>query len=289
MLESLLSLLFASSFQLQEPALPEIETFDDSALLEISYMPELKGEWTEPSPINAGSVLAIDLESQAILYERNHTTKRPIASLTKLMTAHIILEENNLDEIVTVSSHAATTEGSSMNLQTGEEISVRHLLYGLMIESGNDAAIALAEYNAGSVSAFVDKMNLRAEALGMTNTRYSNPTGLDSSTAYSSAQDLAILSSYLLRDSTIYEIVKLRTAEITSQSGITHKLENTNVLLGELGIKGLKTGKTPAAGECLISLAEHDGHDVLTIVLGSESRFPDSQVLLQWIYKSYTW
>ncbi len=289
MFQSLISLLLASTLTLGSGA-ADVNRFDDSVLLSVSPVPEQKTEIPALGYMSAYSVLALDMDSQAILYERNSNAQVSVASLTKLMTAAIILDENNPHTTAIVSANAANTVGSRMGLYTGEEITVKNLLYGLLIQSGNDAAVALAEHNAGSVDAFVAKMNAKADKLGLENTHYSNPTGLDSSLAYSSAKDLALLSSRILEYPEIQEIVPLQSTEVLSNTGHTHFLESTNELLGQLGIKGLKTGRTVAAGECLISLAETpEGKEVLTIVLGSENRFGDTRTLLEWLYNAYSW
>lgn len=292
MFESLLSLLLASTLSLSSltGSLNPQANFDETSLLSVSRLPAHNPELVAPSPMTAPSILAIDVDTDSILFEKNSYTKRPIASLTKLMTAYIILQENDPTSIVTVSEHAATAEGSRMGLATGEKISVKNLLYGLFIESGNDAATALAEFNAGSETAFIEKMNIQAKELGLENTHYANTTGLDSDSAYSTAHDLLVLSSHLIQDPGVREIVNSATAEVQGENGEVHKLTNTNILLGELGIEGLKTGTTLNAGECLVSLAMNpNGHEILTVVLGSTSRFVDTKILVDWIYRAYTW
>lgn len=264
--------------------------FDDKTLLSVSPIPVQQEEYIEPASMSGISILAIDLETQAILYEKNAMARIPIASLTKLMTAAIILEENDPNDIVTVSQKAASESGSRMGLYAGEKITVRNLFYGLMIESGNDAALALAEHNAGSEKAFIEKMNTNAKKLGLEDTYYKNTNGLDAAGAYSSARDLVALSSHILKDESIREVVRQSTASVSSENGDEHELINTNILLGQMGIKGFKTGKTPLAGECLITLADSpDGHEILTVVLGSENRFIDTKILVDWIYRAYVW
>ena len=291
MFESLLSFLLASTLHLA-PAQADITTqsFDDKSLLSIAEIPAQQEEYVAPASMSANAVLSVDLDSKIALYEKNSTMKLPIASLTKLMTAYIILEEEDPNTIVTISPNAASTIGSSMGLYSGEQMTIRNLLYGLLIESGNDAAVALAEFNAGSESAFVEKMNAKAASLGLYNTNYVNTTGLDSNIAYSSARDLALLSAYLVTNPTLREIVRLESVDVASVDNLTHHLTNTNILLGEYGIIGLKTGKTPAAGECLITLAVNpSGHEIITVVLGSGNRFSDTRTLIDWIYRAYLW
>ncbi len=290
MFQSLLSLLLASALSFSSvQAEPEV-SFDAKSLLSVSPLPVQKEDMVSPGSIYAASALAIDLDTQSILYEKSSYERRPVASLTKLMTAYIILKESDPSSIVTVSAHAAGTQGSRMGLQNGERISVRNLLYGLLIESGNDAAVALAEFNAGDEASFIKKMNEEAENLGLENTHYANTSGLDNAGAYSTAHDLLVLSSHLLEDEGVREIVKNATYEVSSEDGQVHSLKSTNILLGQLGIAGLKTGTTPLAGECLIAFATNEeGHEILTVVLGSSDRFIDTKILVDWIYRAYTW
>lgn len=291
MFQSLFSLLLASSLSLSSSTINEnTGRFDDKTLLSVSPIPIQQEEYLQPGSLSGVSILAIDLQTQAILYEKNAMERVPIASLTKLMTAAIILEENDPNDIVTVSENAASTTGSSMNLYAGEQISIRNLLYGLLIESGNDAALALAEHNAGNETAFIEKMNRNAEKLGLEDTHYKNTNGLDSAGAYSSARDLAALSSHILQDESIREMVKQSSVTVSSENGNEHELVNTNILLGQMGIKGFKTGRTPLAGECLITLADSpNGNEILTVVLGSTNRFSDTKILIDWIYRAYVW
>jgi len=289
MFQGLLSLLLAStlslpSFQAEAPG------FDDKVLLSVSPIPQQEETYIAPAPTSAQSILIMDVDSHSSLFSRNEHVERPIASITKLMTAYIILEENDPNAIVTVSANAAGTIGSSMGLISGEEITVRDLLKGLLVNSGNDAAYALAEYNAGSVDKFVEKMNERADKLGMFSTEYKNPTGLDAAGAHSSAHDQSLLAAHLLGDDSIRTITSIQELTLISNSGVEHTLNNTNVLLGEMGIKGLKTGRTELAGECLITLSENsDGNEVLTVVLASQNRFGDTRILVDWVNRAFSW
>jgi D-alanyl-D-alanine carboxypeptidase (penicillin-binding protein 5/6) len=252
-------------------------------------VPVILAEEALPPELSGESVFAVDLESKSVLYEKNANERRPIASLTKLMTAYIILNENDPGTVVMVSPNAAATGGSTMGLYAYEKITIKDLLYGLLIVSGNDAAVALAEYNAGSAAMFVEKMNKTAAEMGLNDTFYADVAGLEGSTAYSTARDLTVLSTYLLSKSGVREIVNQKSVTVTSVSGQTHKLVSTNILLGMLGIKGLKTGKTSLAGECLVALADTQAHEFLTVVLGSQYRFVDTKVLVNFIQKNFTW
>jgi len=297
MLRALFSILLLGSLQTnsfaladQPPAPIEEEEFDLSELIEVNSIPTLKTGKIEPM-IYANAAYSIDLTSNTILYTKNEHDKLAIASLTKLMTAYIILEEEDMDSVVTVSHNAATTEGSQAWLNQGETITVESLLYGLLIPSGNDCAIALAEFNAGSEENFVNKMNQKARQLGLTETHFASASGLNDQ-GYSSAGDMAFLSMYLLKNKFIRKVTSLSSATITGVGGYpTHNLSSTNDLLGSyLNVKGLKTGKTYGAGECLITVAENDqGHEILTVILGSKDRFGETKLLLDWIYNSYNW
>jgi serine-type D-Ala-D-Ala carboxypeptidase (penicillin-binding protein 5/6) len=246
------------------------------------------------SPIvSASGSIGIDLQTGAILFEKNPHERLPIASITKLMTVLITLEENDLEETITVSGNASAVGGSTMYLRTGEEISVKAVLLGALINSANDAAISLAEHNAGSVDAFVEKMNKKALSLGLINTHFANPMGLDNSGNYSSAYDIAKLSKYIYQKEFVRNVAVLEEAEVQSVSGnYTHKLKSTNTLLGNkyYKVKGLKTGSTDSAGLCLVSVAENDtGNEIITVVLRSPARFRETKILIDWIFRAYKW
>lgn len=295
MLTTLLSLYIFSSLQTQ-PAETASAPFIKSIGSNITDFIEKKSPIKKPEliapVIEAEGSIAIDIETGTILYAKNENKRLAIASITKLMTTLIIIEENKLDEVVTVSKNATGTEGSQMQLKPGEEITVENLLYGSMIHSANDAAIALAEYNAGTVSNFVDKMNNRAVELGLINTHFANPIGLDSSQNYSSALDIAKLAQFIYHNKFIKKAAKIKELEVKSASGkYTHKLTTTNDLLNSyLKIKGLKTGQTREAGLCLVSIAENEkGNEIITIVLNSPARFQETKILVDWVFRAYNW
>ena len=301
MLTSLLTLYIISALQsdLNSIAiLPNQENFIKTASSGFSSLmekgsagPIKKPEMIKPV-IEAEASLAMDMGSGEILFENNVHERLQIASITKLMTILIILEENQLDEIVTINSDANGTEGSTMYLRTGEQITIENLLYGTLINSANDAAVALAEYNAETTEAFVEKMNKRASELGLINTHFSNPIGLDSSRNYSSAYDIAVLARYLYHNKFVKKTAEIKELEVTSIDGkFTHKLKSTNELLSSyLHIKGLKTGKTPLAGLCLVTIAENDtGNEIITVVLNSPARFPETKILIDWVFRAYKW
>jgi len=254
----------------------------------ISTFPELTSSTT---PILAAhSALAIDLTSGQIIYTQNSSDQVQIASLTKIMTALIILQETPLADIATVPYEATQIGGSSMHLQNEEEISVSELLHGLLIQSGNDAAITLAIHNSGSVEAFVEKMNQKAQDFNLQNTSFQNPMGFDHTYNYSSAQDLSLLAQELYKSKTAKEIVSNKNyLAKSSNEQIVHDLKNTNQLLNTYtDIIGLKTGRTDLAGECFIGIT-NSNHPTLTVILGSTKRFQDTEVLLDWIQNSYNY
>ncbi|MBD3360682.1 hypothetical protein GF366_02670 [Candidatus Peregrinibacteria bacterium] len=292
MLTSLISLYIASAMELPMAPDKNPEPFNLTKLIEAQTVPVKDHHYISPI-INAQSSIAVDINTGAVLFEKNPHERLAIASITKLMTALIILEENKLNEIVTVSANAASTEGSRMNLSAGEEIALENLLYGIIIHSANDAAVALAEYNAGTVDDFIKKMNEKAKDLGLINTNFSNPVGLDMPNNYSSSYDIAKLGMYIYKNQFIRHAAGLNELEVKSVSGKQlHKLESTNKLLENsyLNIKGLKTGKTNLAGLCLVSIAENNNdNEILTVVLNSPDRFKETKILVDWIFRAYNW
>ena len=268
-----------------------VNKLDFTNFLSVNPIPTKKAEFIAPV-LSAGSIISIDEETGSTLYEKNAHQSRQIASLTKLMTAVIILEENELSSIVKVPGVANSQDGSQMFLRTDEEITVENLMYGLMINSANDAALALAEYNAGSIDKFVEKMNKKAEELNLKETHFQNPIGLDNKDNYSSAYDLANLARYIYQKDFIRKATVIKEMEVKSTDGkTTHKLKSTNDLLDSyLKIKGLKTGTTDKAGQCLVAVAENAStNEIITIVLGSPARFSESKVLIDWTFRAYTW
>lgn len=222
----------------------------------------------------------------AILYERSTGTvlygkdiheRRAPASLTKVMTALVAIERGNMNDVVTVSRNAASIRGSSAHLYPDQKIRMIDLLHGLLLNSGNDAAVAIAEHIAGSVEAFVTLMNERARELGLVNTQFKNPHGLDEPGHYSSAFDLAVLTDTAMHYPLFAEIVAKR--EYTSEH---RTFRNTNKLLWSMqGVEGVKTGTTGQAGNCLVAAISGEGMQLISVVLGSADRWNDSVRLLQ--------
>ncbi len=239
--------------------------------------------------ISAQGVVVYDLESGVTLYGRNSEEVLSPASTTKIMTALVALEHYDLDEVVTVATVA--NSGQVMGLVPGEQITVENLLYGALIQSGNDAAWALAEHYEGGVEKFVEAMNEKAAALHLTHTHFTNSVGYDDPIHKMSAIDLTRLSAYALTNKTIAKIVAIPQITISdAQHTRFHPLTNVNALLGKIpGVAGIKTGWTEEAGENLVTLVERDGHKVIIVVLKSLNRFNDTELLINWVFENYTW
>jgi len=303
MLSSLLSLYIASVINTHlggnTKTLPGLKntlvkavSFNFEDLSEIESAPKKDANMISPI-INSRASIAMDDKTGTVLYEDNSHKRLAIASITKLMTILIVLEENDINDVATVSKNAVSTSGTTMLLAEGEKITIKDLIYGSIINSANDAAIALAEYNAGDVKKFVEKMNEKALQLGLVNTHFSTPTGLDNPDNYSSAYDIATLARYVYQKQFIREGAETKELTVISSDGkYTHKLTSTNELLGNkfFNIKGLKTGSTDEAGECLVSIANNDkGDEIITVLLNSPARFTETKILVDWIFRAYTW
>lgn len=237
----------------------------------------------------AQSAILFDASSGRILYEKNADNPMLIASLTKIMTAIVAIENGNLNERVTVSPNAEGVEGSSIYLKAGEKIPLGTLLYGLMLRSGNDAATAIAEHIGGSVDGFVYLMNEKAAYLGLEHTHFANPHGLDDSEHYSSAKDLAILTAYALKNPVFQEIVKTEVKTVYwPGEQWKRKFYNKNKMLRFYKwADGVKTGFTKKARRTLVSSATKDGHQLITVTLNDGDDWKDSMFMLEYGFNHY--
>ena len=239
---------------------------------------------------NSRRYIVYDRISKSMIIGKNEDVKSAMASTTKIMTTIVILEKADLNEKVTVSAKAGGTGGSRLGLKRGDKASVRDLLYGLMLRSGNDAAVALAEHVGGSVKGFAELMNEKAIELGLTNTHFVTPHGLDDANHYTTALELAKLTDYAMNNETFAKIVgtKSTTIYINNQS---RQINNTNELLGVLnGVVGVKTGFTNNAGRCLVTETKRNNIDIITIVLGADTkkdRTKDSVNLIEYTFSKY--
>ena len=240
--------------------------------------------------LNSRSCVILDRLSKQILYGKNEKSKVKMASTTKIMTATIVLENCSLNKTVEVSKKAASIRGSRLGLKTGDKITVRDLLYGLLLCSGNDAAVCLAETVAGSIENFAVLMNNKAKELGLYNTHFETPHGLDSDEHYTTAYELAILSDYALKNSTFLNMVGTQKYVVTI-NGYPKALSNTNELLGNLnGVYGIKTGFTNGANRCLVTACKRGNMDIICVVLGADTknfRTKDSIKLIEYAFKTY--
>ena len=234
---------------------------------------------------SASSVVLMEADSGRVLYEKNGAEPRLIASTTKLMTALVALESSiDLKATVTVPASCVGAEGSSLYLKAGEQMTLEGLLYGMMLHSGNDAALAVAEICGGSVEQFVVRMNEKAQALGMKHTHFENPNGLDGETHYSSAYDMALLARACLNRAELREIVSTKTIHIDGRS-----LKNHNKLLWNCeGCVGLKTGFTKKAGRTLVSAAERNGMTLIAVTLNDPDDWKDHAALYDWGFSEFS-
>lgn len=243
--------------------------------------------------VEAKSALVLDVETDAVLYSKNSDEKMAIASLTKIMTALVVLENVGLNDTVTISKNAFDTDGRKDDLAVDEKIRAEDLLKIMLIRSNNTAAVSFAEHTSGNVEEFVKLMNKKTELLGLKNTSFSNPTGFDSEENYSTAYDVAQLIDYALDKPLIWEILRTQKLSLISLDGeIKHNLKNTNLLLGRLeNITGGKTGLTDEAGQCL-GLVIGDpinNRRIINVVLNAEDRFLETERLVRWVFGSYRW
>lgn len=251
--------------------------------------------------IYAKAYYLVDLDSFYPMAEKNSQLKLPIASTTKIATAITVLENHsqNLKDVVTITPKMVAINGSDIKLQAGEKITVEKLLHGLLIMSGNDTAYALAEYFGGKAK-FIGEMNKKVEEIGLKNTHYECPAGLDDD-GYSTARDLAILASYALRNDLFNSIIKISEETIFSEDGtVAHELKASNRLIKPDDqyyypyAFGVKTGFTYAAGHVLVSAAKKDGHSLLSVVLNTNENTifasaKESKKLLEWGFDNWEW
>ena len=240
--------------------------------------------------LTARAVVVLDVASGTVMYQKNAEMSLMPASITKVMTALVALEAYKLDEVLTV-KQADDAIGQSMGLKVGEKMTVENLLYGLLVKSGNDAALALAENYPAGYSEFVSRMNQKAEEWQMDKTTFKNVSGVEQWQHMTTVRDLAVLAREAMKNEVLAKMVATKSITVADVSGETeHELENVNQLLGEVeGLRGLKTGWTTHAGECLITDTVREGKEIITVVLGSEDRFGESRSLIEWAYANHEW
>ena len=249
-------------------------------LLCLNILPTAHGIGT-----SAGSAILMEAESGRVLYEQDAGRPRLIASVTKLMTALVALESGHpLEEKVTVREEDTRTEGSSLYLRSGEELRLETLLYGLLLQSGNDAALAVARHCGGTVENFVAEMNRRAARLGMTNSSFANPSGLNAEGHCSTARDLALLARACLAQPELAKIVATKAITLEGRAFVNH-----NKLLWRYpGCVGMKTGFTKQAGRTLVSAAEREGMTLICVTLHDPDDWADHAALLDWAFARFS-
>lgn len=257
---------------------------------EVNKVIETAAKVEDLPKINSRYAVVIDKNNKTVIYGKNENTKTKMASTTKIMTCLVVLENANLRDIVETSAKAAGTGGSKLKFKKGDKISVNDLLYGLMLRSGNDAAVALAEHVGGNIEGFATLMNKKAVELGLKNTHFETPHGLDSDNHYTTPYELALLTAYALENNIFKTIVGTKSCSINI-NGIPRTIFNTNELLGNLnGVYGVKTGFTNGAGRCLVTAIKRENLDAICVVLGADTkkdRTADSVKLIEYTFKNY--
>jgi len=282
--------LFLDKKEINKPLV--IDRKEADFIFPLSPLPTKKKDASSPPDLNCVSACVLDFNTAMILYEKNKDQKVPMASLAKIMTAIIILEDNKLDDLVTIKKESLglTEEESKLGLVEGDQIKVKDLLYALLIHSANDSARVLADYKAGDEKKFIELMNKKAQNLGLKNTHFATVSGLDEKDNYSSAYDLSLLFKYACQNPLFLEIINTKEYSFVSIKGHNYSFSNTNELLGnDSRIIGGKTGFTEGAGRCLISLAQDKDHKVITVLMNCPERFEDTKKILDWTYSNYLW
>lgn len=237
--------------------------------------------------VSAKNAILIECESGDIIFSKNSSSKAPMASTTKIMTAIVAIENGELDKRIKIPFEATGVEGSSIYLKDGEELTLRELLYALLLESANDASVAIAIEVGGSVDGFAEMMNDKALELGLESTHFTNPHGLDDENHYTSAHDLALIARYAMQNPCFREIVGTKKETIPSLDG-QRVLVNHNKLLKSFdGAIGIKTGFTKKSGRCLVSCAEREGIRLIAVTLNAPSDWNDHTLMLEKGFDEY--
>jgi len=258
------------------------------SLPELSFYPANQTSKDFPE-ISAKAFFVFDPVSKVVLAAKNENMKLSPASTTKIMTALVSLENYQPNQILTVPDFKVV--GQKAKLVSGEMMTSQNLIMALLIASANDAGEVLAMSFPGGRTAFVEQMNEKAKSLFLQNTHFANPTGIDEENHYSTALDLARLADYALANQTFSQIVSSPKVTVDSVDGrTTHLLSNINELLGQVpGVRGVKTGWTDGAGECLVTFVERDGRKMISVVLGSEDRFGETKEIIDWVFGNFVW
>ncbi len=242
-----------------------------------------------PPKFSSEAVLAKDLDTGQIIYQKNADVQLSPASTTKLLTALVAIEHYKTDEILQVYPEDIVG-GSSMGLNVNDKLTFRSLLYGMLLNSGNDAAFTIASNYPGGLPMFVLQMNKKAQALGLQDSHFQNPAGFDNPDHFSSAKDLSKIASIVAINPDLQRVVATKETSVVSfDSTRIYYLKNLNKLLGQAGMLGIKTGFTEKSGENLVGLVDRNKHKVLTVVLNSKDRFGETTQLIDWVYSNFQW
>lgn len=240
--------------------------------------------------LQSQAAVVIDAQSGRVLYDKNANEKRPMASLTKVMTSIMLVENCELDELIEVPSEATWIGGSTVGLKKGDKVTAKALLYGMLLPSGNDCAYTVAIHIGGTIENFAKMMNEKVRSMGITDTSFANPHGLDNENHYTSAKSIALIAKYALKNKYINEIVNTKSATINFGS-FTKTLNNTNALLRTYDkADGIKTGFTNGANRCLLASATDNGRRYIAVILGAETtqiRFNEAKQVLEHCFEEY--
>ena len=279
-----------NSWRVSFGAKGEVKEVAETKQEEFVIKPQLAENATFPI-VSAQAMVAEDIDTGTLLYEKNPEGAFLPASTTKILTALVAMDYYPKDTILEVKD--PRVEGQKMGLVAGEKIRAEDLFYGLLVYSANDAAEVLAQNFPGGRDVFVIAMNLKARELGLTNSTFTNPTGLDTNgdKVYSTAKDLIKISKFAMQDSQFAKIVGTRQVTVKSLDGkVTHRLVNINELLGTVdGVLGVKTGWTESARENLVTYVVRGDKKVMIALLGSQDRFGETRELIDWIFANYSW
>jgi D-alanyl-D-alanine carboxypeptidase (penicillin-binding protein 5/6) len=254
-----------------------------------SPLPLRLSDSTPPS-FSAASVVAIDRATGTVLFAKDAGVTRPIASVTKMVTALVIMSRHKLTETITVPNLPAyPVEAETLGLTPGDTYPLENMLEAALVPSANDAADSLAIMDAGSVTKFAARMNLKMTEWGIQGTHFSSASGLEDTNNYASAFALAKIATLVLQNPDLARIVSYQNVSFSSGNGRNFNLKSTNELLASGGFYGIKTGYTQAAGECFVGLTRINGHDVVTVVLGANNRFTATTDVRNWINRAYHW
>lgn len=254
----------------------------------VEKAPSLTSKGLTAPQFSSAAIIALDFDTGDILYQKNIHQRLFPASTTKITTALIAVDQFRQSDILTVIPEDIVG-GSTMGLQTGEKLSFRSLLYGMLLNSGNDAAFTIASNYPGGLTNFVASMNLRIKELGLSDTHFQNPAGFDDPQQYTSAYDLSQIALAAAKSQELLTVVATDETSVASLDSRVHYLHSLNKLLNINGVIGFKTGTTEEAGQNFVGLVERGGHKVITVVLNSSDRFNETKNLMDWTYSNYSW